>query len=194
MHKPLNSERDKFEYYTSEDEFGLPVNKLRKKGAKPKAKPTKKAKSKDKEDPDLEFYSTYDKDGKKVQKLRKKNSKSQGRLGQSKDAKNNFNFRPDFKEVDQSTIKGSVMGASGENFAKFSALSSRGNLTSAHDALTKQRSRSNNQPLQPAISARPPTDHGQDRIPNQDVMSHLNTHRPTAAVDRAAIGTAERNA
>lgn len=31
-YKPLNSERDKFEYYTSEDEFGLPVNKLRKKG------------------------------------------------------------------------------------------------------------------------------------------------------------------
>ena len=28
---PLNREKDNYEYYTTEDEFGLPVNKLRKK-------------------------------------------------------------------------------------------------------------------------------------------------------------------
>lgn len=31
---PINREKDKYEYYTSEDEFGLPVNKLRVKGSK----------------------------------------------------------------------------------------------------------------------------------------------------------------
>lgn len=38
-HKPINKEGDKYEYYTTEDEFGLPVNKLRKKGSK--SKPSK---------------------------------------------------------------------------------------------------------------------------------------------------------
>jgi hypothetical protein len=54
-----------------------------------------------------------------------------------------YNFRPGFPDMslEQSTIKGSVMGATGDNFTRFSQLSSRGNLTSANDF--KGRSRSN---------------------------------------------------
>lgn len=106
-------------------------------------------------DSDLEFYSTIDKQGRKVQKLMRK-SKSQTRaisVNQNKpilarpdlreEQKINYNFRPGFPDMslEQSTIKGSVMGATGDNFTRFSQLSSRGNLTSANDF--KGRSRSN---------------------------------------------------
>ena len=69
QHRPLNKESgDRYEYYTSEDEFGLPVNKLRKK--------TGGTVDEEGEENDLEFYSTVDKNAQKVQRLRKKGGKS----------------------------------------------------------------------------------------------------------------------
>jgi hypothetical protein len=85
-HRPLNNESEKYEYYTSEDEFGLPVNKLRKKGSKSRSRSNRKgsksnrnSKSKPRQtstDEDLEFYSTVDNKGNRVQKLRLKKAKS----------------------------------------------------------------------------------------------------------------------
>jgi hypothetical protein len=78
--RPLNNEKDQFEYYTSEDELGLPVNKLRRKpkdGGSSKKKSKKRSSRKrrgDKSD-EMEFYSTVDNDGNKVQKLRRKDRK-----------------------------------------------------------------------------------------------------------------------
>ena len=70
-HRPLYNEKDKYEYYTTEDEFGLPINKLRKKGSKPRGKKSPEKVKKKKvparnSDEDLEFYTTNDKNGERV--------------------------------------------------------------------------------------------------------------------------------
>ena len=41
---PLNNEKDEFEYYTTEYEFGMPVNKLRRKAEKSRSRSKRKQK------------------------------------------------------------------------------------------------------------------------------------------------------
>jgi len=60
-------------------------------------------------------------------------------------AKNKLNFQPGMRDIDQSTIKGTEMNATGDNFGKLSEANSQRGLP-PHDALPKGRSRSNNAP------------------------------------------------
>lgn len=60
-HRPINKEREKYEYYSTEDEFGLPINKLRKKVQQKGKKPVQGS-----TDDDLEFYSSIDENGNRV--------------------------------------------------------------------------------------------------------------------------------
>ena len=77
-HNPLYNENDNFEFYTSEDEFGARVNKLRKKDGKPKPKSTFNIKGvKNTNEDELELYSSFDNQGRRVQKLKKTDGSAQ---------------------------------------------------------------------------------------------------------------------